>query len=713
MEPFALNFSTKNIPIPSNRYYLKCLLEKTEDFVRRMRWRAFFFDAQTAQANAELKFGFRSRRHPPPIKDLERFEEDLLNLVRKIKFRRISNSFQRSLKEKLDVIRKSEKIFIQSDKTRNLYGVDKQLYSKLLSGSITTTYKKSRADLYSQINSEAKGIATELKIEDRVEYLPPRAPFVTLKDHKPNFHSNPKCRLINPAKTELGLVSKHILDGILLRLRRVITLPLWDNSKSVINWFKGIADKRACRFTQFDLVDFYPSITRPLLIKALNFARSVTTITDSDINIILHARKSLLFSDGATWVKKNGDELFDVPMGAFDGAELCMIIGAYILDSLNKEFPFLIGGLYRDDGLILTRGMSGHELDRFRKDLIVFFRHMDLGVIVDTNLSIVNFLDVTLDLEADKFRPYRKPNDNLFYINRLSNHPPCIIENLVPNISKRISSLSADEATFNSASSYYNEALSRSGFTDRIQLESSYSTRSANRRARYRKVLWFNPAYSLSVRTNIGKEFLNLVSLHFPSGHKYHKIFNRGTLKVSYSCTKNFASSISQLNAMKLAERAPKDKDPGCNCMDPSNCPLEGKCLTRGVVYRAKVQVDNAHTFKTYVGLTCNSFKSRFYGHKNSFKHIDKKSSTSLSKYIWFLKNSGAPPFKISWSILEKASPYKHGSYRNSFRCPLCLTEKLFILSQDSSALNLRSELLSQCLHSSKFLLSNWKPPND
>ena len=38
--------------------------------------------------------------------------------------------------------------------------------------------------------------------------------FISLKDHKPDFENHPKCRLINPAKSQLGKVSKAILDKI-------------------------------------------------------------------------------------------------------------------------------------------------------------------------------------------------------------------------------------------------------------------------------------------------------------------------------------------------------------------------------------------------------------------------------------------------------------------------------------------------------------------
>ena len=68
-------------------------------------------------------------------------------------------------------------------------------------------------------------------------------------------------------------------------------------------------------------------------------------------------------------------------------------------------------------------------------------------------------------------------------------------------------------------------------------------TTTANNRNRARNIIWFNPLYSQNVKTNIGKTFLNLVKKHFPRDHKLYKIFNRNTLKLSYSCM----SSMSRL----------------------------------------------------------------------------------------------------------------------------------------------------------------------
>ena len=90
-------------------------------------------------------------------------------------------------------------------------------------------------------------------------------------------------------------------------------------------------------FIKFDIVEFYPSITEKLLRKALNFAKEHTTISAQEEEVIWHARKSLLFSSNSTWVKREGEQ-FDVTMGSFDGAEICELVGLYILNLLSQRF---------------------------------------------------------------------------------------------------------------------------------------------------------------------------------------------------------------------------------------------------------------------------------------------------------------------------------------------------------------------------------------
>ena len=124
------------------------------------------------------------------------------------------------------------------------------------------------------------------------ERMAERQAFITLKDHKDNFQNKPSCRLINPAKSEIGRISKKLLENISTTIRQKTGLNQWKNSTSVINWFSSIQDKHQHTFAVFDIENFYTSITEKLLTDAITFAKQQTSITDRDIDIIMHSRKS-------------------------------------------------------------------------------------------------------------------------------------------------------------------------------------------------------------------------------------------------------------------------------------------------------------------------------------------------------------------------------------------------------------------------------------
>ena len=99
-----------------------------------------------------------------------------------------------------------------------------------------------------------------------------------MKDHKDNFMNNPKCRLINPTKSELGKVSKQILTKIVTALRMKTKMNSWKNTHSVIEWFEKLENKKNLVFIQFDIVEFYPSISEELLKKALEYEKGTSNL---------------------------------------------------------------------------------------------------------------------------------------------------------------------------------------------------------------------------------------------------------------------------------------------------------------------------------------------------------------------------------------------------------------------------------------------------
>ena len=102
-------------------------------------------------------------------------------------------------------------------------------------------------------------------------------------------------------------------------------------------------------------------------------------------------------------------------------------------------------------------------------------------------------------------------------------------------------------------------------------------------------------------------------------------------------------------------------------------------------------------------GLCDTTLKLRYRNHVCSFKNERYKHATELSKYIWSLKDKSIP-YNIKWREVKQARSYSNISKR----CNLCLWEKYFIsYKPDMSTLNNRSELISNCRHSKKFLLKN------
>ena len=221
-------------------------------------------------------FGFKSRHHPPQPTELEMFEKDLLNIISSIKFRNQKNTFQQKLKVDIDEIKKSPDVFVFADKTSNIYKMTPQEHNKLLKENVTKTYKKAPPKLETSINLAAKCIATNLDLSDRIEILAQTAAYITLKDHKENFRSNPSCRSIYPSKTELGRISKIILDRINNELLSKLNYNQWKNTDNVINSFKNIDDKKHCKIIELEIKELYPSIMEETLNKALDFAAKYT-----------------------------------------------------------------------------------------------------------------------------------------------------------------------------------------------------------------------------------------------------------------------------------------------------------------------------------------------------------------------------------------------------------------------------------------------------
>ena len=714
MELFHFHHSLKDIPIPPKDYYTKTLIEKTEDFIGRMRWAAFHFLNPT-EANKKKQplqtFGFKTTRTPPQINETAKFEAELYKIISNIDFveRKSYNQHQNKLLAEVNKIKQSKNVFLFADKSTNVYEVSPDFYQKLLVQNVTKDYTIAEQDLVKTIDREAKNIATKLELADRIECHNDATAFVTIKDHKADFQNKPTCRLINPAKSQMGKISKQLVQAKNAKLRETTGLNQWQSTKEVISWFKRIQDKKNKSFLQLDIESYYPSISKKLLDDAFLFAeRNGVPFTEQEKEIITHSRKSMLFAkstkegDTKTWQKTLNPD-FDVTMGAPDGAEICELVGLYILDVLRQKVPEMKFGLYRDDGLAEHPKMNGRTLEKLEQRIRnIFSTTFGLKITIQKDMDQVDFLDVTFRLPTEDYKPFKKPNNRPLYVHTGSSHPPAVIRQIPVGINTRLSHISSSEEHFDNATHDYQKALNDSGHDYRLSYEPPKPKRTKKRNDRprnNRNIIWYNPPFSLGVRSNIGAQFLGLANQCFPEKHPLRTIFNKNTLKISYSCTKNFKQIMQAHNKRILSNTNTTPNEKTCNCQKEKKhlCPLKGKCVQKDVIYTATTTEDEP---KTYIGST-EDFKKRYNSHTFSFRHETHKNATTLSHHIWE-HDLGTEP-ELKWEIIDKAPAY----YKGGRACQLCLTEKLHIMRiiGNASFLNKRSELAAKCRHKAKFRL--------
>ena len=240
-----------------------------------------------------------------------------------------------------------------------------------------------------------------------------------------------------------------------------------------------------------------------------------------------------------------------------------------------------------------------------------------------------------MDLINNTYQPYQKEKSETVYINKHSNHSLNILKELPKTINKQITDISCNQDIFDATKSTYEEALSKSGFNEELKYnckDVKGKTRNKGQRKRRRKIIWFNPPFSLSAKINIGKMFFKMLKKNFPKSNPFSKIFSKNTMKINYSCTRNMKSIISIHNKQILT---PKNKQVGCNCRIKNSCPLNNKCLTSQLIYQANVTNNLDDEYKYDVEHAETTFKERYTNHKSSFNNEKRKNSTELSNYVY------------------------------------------------------------------------------
>ena len=201
------------------------------------------------------------------------------------------------MKHDVDLIKKSGKIMVKADKTRNIYEVPKESYLGLRKNQVTSTYKLDREHTVDNINRESYLIAKKLRIEDRVGKMIIKPATLLFKDHKNNFNVRNKLpsRLLNPSKSEIGRISKRILDDINTTIRKKTQHCQWICTNDTINWFNALKGKNKATFLQFDIMEYFPSISEKTFDEAISYAKRFAKITDDDVHIIKHGRRTNIY----------------------------------------------------------------------------------------------------------------------------------------------------------------------------------------------------------------------------------------------------------------------------------------------------------------------------------------------------------------------------------------------------------------------------------
>ena len=170
---------------------------------------------------------------------------------------------------------------------------------------------------------------------------------------------------------------------------------------------------------------------------------------------------TLLYYEDSVWIKKGEGGNFDVSIGAYDGAEICELVGCVLLYNINKIMDPNNHGLYRDDGLIIVDKSTPRKCDGIRKKLYKLFDDFGFRLDVTTDLKITDYLDITLNLYSGTVSPFRKRNQDQRYVNRGSNHPIQVFKHVPKGIEHRLSNNSSNREIFERTKQEYEEALKK------------------------------------------------------------------------------------------------------------------------------------------------------------------------------------------------------------------------------------------------------------
>ena len=159
-----------------------------------------------------------------------------------------------------------------------------------------------------------------------------------------------------------------------------------------------------------------------------------------------------------------------------------------MLNLLSKKYNKNDFGLYLDDGLVVLKNKSEPQSDHVKKNIQKIFKEHALDIIIQCNMKIVNYLDVTFDLNGGTYKPYKErnymPNNEIKYIHKDSNHRPSVIREIQLSIESTLSILSFNEK--------------------RPKSNNNSTNINKIKRNRKQQTICINPPFNLKTKTKIG-----------------------------------------------------------------------------------------------------------------------------------------------------------------------------------------------------------------
>ena len=157
----------------------------------------------------------------------------------------------------------------------------------------------------------------------------------------------------------------------------------------------------------------------------------------------------------------------------------------------------------------------------------------------------------------------------------------------------------------------------KSGYDYKLKYQKNTSTTNSKQQ-RKRSIISFNPPYGMNVATNLGRYFLSLINTF------HHTIsFQKSWIETIWKlATAVWETRNQKIHNKKATKAKPSTQARTCNCINKSKCPLNDKCLSDNVLYKANItSTSENYRNKIYDGISETKFKSWYGNHRESFKN--------------------------------------------------------------------------------------------